>query len=216
MSNVCMMCLGTLHGSCLTESCACNQQYHNIEELSSHGKSDPSINEDENDSLEVDARENGGSRFPSSRNSEVRENGRFSSSAIRRRGRESSYKDQQSTGRKQAAKLYRLDRERDCEWSNRDNCGGGKHPIRGCISGKQQARHHGPDKTVSNNEAGNVHRICHYCHNRWHQANDASYDWNNPCVTPHSPESMSPAVLQAAVIDEMRYLGTKTLVEVND
>lgn len=88
--------------------------------------------------------------------------------------------DQQSTGRKRAALQYPLDREADCEWLGRLSQGGGTSPIAGCgidgrLNGKQQARHHGPDKNTLNNEHGNVHRICHSCHNRWHAANDKNY-----------------------------------------
>jgi hypothetical protein len=74
--------------------------------------------------------------------------------------------DQQSTGRKRAAKLYPLNPEAECEWSNRRSQGGGSHPVDGCgirpgsNVGFQQARHHGPDKNTLNNEKGNVHRIC--------------------------------------------------------
>src|ERR1700754_2326409 len=38
---------------------------------------------------------------------------------------DSSLKDQQSTGRKRAAKLYPLDPDKDCEWSQKKSCGGG-------------------------------------------------------------------------------------------
>ena len=91
-----------------------------------------------------------------------------------------SLKDQQSTGRKRAARMYPLDRSGDCEWLGKSNCGGGPHPILGCglngiPAGKQRARHHGPDKNTLNNDESNVHRICHSCHNRWHAANDPDY-----------------------------------------
>lgn len=92
---------------------------------------------------------------------------------------DSSLRDQQSTGRKRAAKAYPLNAEAQCEWSMKKNCGGGEHPIVGCHAGKQQARHHGPDKNTLNNERGNVHRICHSCHNRWHTLNDDGYVWGN-------------------------------------
>lgn len=59
------------------------------------------------------------------------------------------------------------------------NCGGGQFPIVGCLNGIQQARHHGPDKNTLNNERGNVHRICHTCHNRWHTLNDENYVWGS-------------------------------------
>lgn len=89
--------------------------------------------------------------------------------------REAALKDQQSTGRKRAAVLYPLNRNGQCEWRGRTVMGGGTAPITGCTDGTQQARHHGPDKNTLNNEQGNVHRICHGCHNRWHAANDPNY-----------------------------------------
>lgn len=91
--------------------------------------------------------------------------------------RDAALKDQQSTGRKRAAKLYPLDREAPCEWANIEKAGGGI-TIRGCETGKQQARHHGPDYNTLNNEPGNVHRICHHCHRKWHEANDPTKDEN--------------------------------------
>lgn len=94
----------------------------------------------------------------------------------RRWQQDSSLKDQQSTGRKRAAKLYPLNPESPCEWRGLRFAGGGKFPIVGCITGRQQARHHGPDKNTLNNEGGNVHRICHTCHNRWHANNDSGYE----------------------------------------
>lgn len=101
---------------------------------------------------------------------------------------DSALRDQQSTGRKRAAKMYPLDPEGDCEWRMQKNCGGGEYPIVGCMKGKQEARHHGPDKNTLNNEKGNVHRICHFCHNRWHTLNDPDYVWsaNHPKHNPWS------------------------------
>lgn len=89
--------------------------------------------------------------------------------------RDAALKDQQSTGRKRAAKLYPLDRSAACEWQSNPTAGGGI-TIRGCETGKQQARHHGPDYNTLNNEPGNVHRICHSCHRKWHEANDPHKD----------------------------------------
>ncbi len=92
-----------------------------------------------------------------------------------------SLKDQQSTGRKRAASLYPLDPKALCEWAGKENVGGGQNPISGCglrsgtFIGTQQSRHHGPDKNTLNNEVGNVHRICHSCHNEWHGKNDKDY-----------------------------------------
>jgi len=94
---------------------------------------------------------------------------------------DASLKDQQSTGRKRAAKLYPLNPDAYCEWSGKTNQGGGSHPINGCgirpnsSIGLQQCRHHGPDKNTLNNEVGNVHRICTPCHNEWHAKNDKDY-----------------------------------------
>lgn len=90
---------------------------------------------------------------------------------------DSVLKDQQSTGRKRAARWFPLDKTVLCEWAMKKNCGGGKFPITGCAMNLQQARHHGPDKNTLNNEKGNVHRICHSCHNRWHTLNDPDYTW---------------------------------------
>lgn len=103
---------------------------------------------------------------------------------IRTRKQKSDHqlKDQQSTGRKRAAKLYPLDKEAVCEWANKRGVGGGV-TIDGCgirldssgsptPVGKQQSRHHGPDYNTLNNDPGNVHRICHRCHNSWHAVND--------------------------------------------
>lgn len=92
-------------------------------------------------------------------------------------------KDQQSTGRKRAAKLYPLDRTATCEWANQKDVGGGIS-INGCgvrpnsVVGLQQSRHHGPDYSTLNNAPDNVHRICHSCHNTWHSANDSRKDEN--------------------------------------
>jgi hypothetical protein len=87
--------------------------------------------------------------------------------------------------------------------------GGGNHPIVGCVSGVQEARHHGPDKSTSNNEEGNVHRICHRCHNRWHAANNEDYDWNSTLVNSHSPRPQTDDERQQAILDELVYHGSK-------
>ena len=99
---------------------------------------------------------------------------------------DSVLRDQQSTGRKRAAQMYPLFPEEPCEWQKKKNCGGGNKPITGCVSGLQQARHHGPDKNTLNNDEGNVHRICHNCHNRWHTENDEGYVWGS-IYKEHSP-----------------------------
>jgi hypothetical protein len=93
--------------------------------------------------------------------------------------RDSTLKDQQSTGRKRAARMYPINPEAPCEWRGLRNAGGGQIAIVGCNDGIQQARHHGPDKNTLNNEEGNVHRICVRCHNRWHTKNDPIYTASN-------------------------------------
>lgn len=98
-----------------------------------------------------------------------------------------------SGGRKRAAELYPLDREKDCEWRLLSECGGGKVPILGCIGGKQVNRHHGPVKLTTRNERDNVHLICSPCHNLWHAKNDSVYDEVLFGTMPHIPRKMTPA-----------------------
>lgn len=119
-------------------------------------------------------------------------------------------KDQQSTGRKRAAVAYPLYQEEACEWRGKKNVGGNKS-ITGCINGLQQARHHGPDKNTLNNDEGNVHRICHTCHNRWHTLNDEGYVWGQ-IFEPHSPIEATPGEL----LEAQMYWATKTLVKAKD
>lgn len=118
---------------------------------------------------------------------------------------DATLRDQQSTGRKRAAEMYPLDKESECEWKMQRNCGGGTTPINGCADGKQQARHHGPDKNTLNNDEGNVHRICHKCHNRWHAKNDVDYVWG-AVFQPHSP---SPCSQDELIESELMWLGVK-------
>lgn len=123
----------------------------------------------------------------------------------RKQKRNSALKDQQSTGRKRAAKYYPIIPDAPCEWQRQANCGGGAYPILGCYEGKQKDRHHGPEKAVTNNEPGNVHRICAGCHHTWHAANDPDYDWNAPNLTPHNPRPMTPdEEVEAAINDHRR------------
>lgn len=92
-------------------------------------------------------------------------------------------KDPQSTGRKRAAKLFPLDKERDCEFLGKTHAGAipGLRGIDGCsirpnsTPGKQQARHH-LDYDTLNNDPDNVVRICHSCHRVIHEANDSHKD----------------------------------------
>ncbi|MGS2592214.1 hypothetical protein [Streptomyces hebeiensis] len=101
--------------------------------------------------------------------------------------------------------MYPLDRDADCEWKLQKNCGGGNSPIVGCVKGKQEARHHGPDKNTLNNDHGNVHRICHTCHNRWHARNDEDYVWGS-IYNNHSP---TVATLEEVALDELNWIGKK-------
>lgn len=96
-----------------------------------------------------------------------------------------------SAGRKEAAKLYPIDREAPCEWSGLANAGGGLFPIVGCIAGKQVHRHHGPDKTTTNNDPSNIHRICKSCHERWHAKNNGPYETDPSAYRrlPHKPRA---------------------------
>lgn len=107
----------------------------------------------------------------------------------RRNKPDAALKDQQSTGRKRAAKLYPLDRTAPCEWRGKDNQGGGIG-IRGCDNGLQQARHHGPDYNTLNNDPTNVSRICHVCHNRWHAANDGTKEDSYLIQYGHKPKQL--------------------------
>jgi hypothetical protein len=92
-----------------------------------------------------------------------------------------------SAGRKRAAMLYPIFDGMICEWAGLKNAGGGVVPIIGCDNNKLSSKkggegelvqgdvHHGPDKNTLENSPGNAHRICAYCHHRWHAANDKFY-----------------------------------------
>lgn len=195
---MCIPCRTNMHQFCLGISCACNHQSQQI-------GSEPSLtSQDDSSSPDI-------SEADVSEDDEPEETrGSLSGkSNTRRLKRDATLKDQQSTGRKRAARMYPLDAEADCEWKGKANCGGGKSPILGCHEGKQQARHHGPDKSVSNNEPGNVHRICHACHNRWHAANNATYDWNDTTVLPHKPTEQTKEEHALALINHLAYQGKK-------
>lgn len=122
--------------------------------------------------------------------------------------REGTLKDQQSTGRKRAAQLYPLTETDPCEWLGLKFAGGGKFPIVGCNSGIQQARHHGPDKNTLNNDEGNVHRICHKCHNRWHTRNDPEYE---PGSSQRPHDSRTLATTEEIMNNELYWSRNKTV-----
>lgn len=193
----CISCLSGRNWECVQNE-QCND---NVVDLP--GISDSS-NDPDSTSLATDqeVREDGGGVLESDENEVKRP--RTPVREVNTYKDDSALKDQQSTGRKRAAVMYPLDPEMDCEWARQKNCGGGSSPITGCISGKQQARHHGPDKNTLNNEAGNVHRICHNCHNRWHAKNDDGYVWGT-VLDLHSPSSAS---FDELVISERMWQGT--------
>lgn len=124
-----------------------------------------------------------------------------------------THKDPLSTGRKRAAHLYPIFKEEPCEWRGKKNCGGGKHPIIGCRNGFQRHRHHGPIKDPRHNEPGNVHRVCHHCHRRWHTMNDKDYDAKFNSKNPHKPEE---ATEEELIINEGYWELNKPKVNVGE
>lgn len=126
--------------------------------------------------------------------------------------REGTLKDQQSTGRKRAAKLYPLNSESPCEWRRLKFAGGGRYSIVGCMDGTQQARHHGPDKNTLNNDTGNVHRICHTCHNRWHTENDSVYT-PDTIGNRHDPDTRA---TPEEIVANIAYWANRKLVKAKD
>jgi hypothetical protein len=213
--SMCPMCIAGLPSCCLTGSCGSTDimlsDSQKPEATSESTKlSEPTIQATPSrivlgieitDDLQVNEHQSGGpSGLPE-------DEGYSRSDRSRSKGRRKG-SNTQSAGRKVAAKLYPLTGDAPCEWQGLGNCGGGDFPILGCLEGKQEARHHGPEKNVQNNEPGNVHRICHYCHYRWHAANDPTYDWNAGLWVPHNPRPLTVKEQQKQAIDYMRYLTT--------
>ena len=89
-----------------------------------------------------------------------------------------------STGRKRAAALLPTKEMAlsKCHWAGLKYAGGGIYPIVGCNGERApQHRHHGPDKSVLNNEVFvNLFAVCYWCHNRWHTLNDPTYQEPRP------------------------------------
>lgn len=134
----------------------------------------------------------------------VRENDGYDGTVSRPVGRPpknvGEFSDPISSGRKRAADVAPISVGLVCEWAFLKSAGGGVEPIQGCLGNPATDRHHGPDKSTLNNELGiNLHRICAYCHNRWHAANDQFYgperpsdnsEWLPETVewSPHNPD----------------------------
>jgi len=97
------------------------------------------------------------------------------------------YVDPISSGRKEAARKFPIEKGQKCEWAWLAAAGGGVAPITGCPGYPAEDIHHGPDKNTLRNVVGNVHRICTYCHNRWHGANDPHYGERPPADQPFVP-----------------------------
>lgn len=128
-----------------------------------------------------------------------------------------AYKDARSTGRKRAAKLYPIEVGQVCDWAWSKQCGGGISPIVGCTGRPAEHIHHGPDKSTFNNDPSNISRVCTYCHNRWHAANDPFYDKSRPDngepylpivpdgKTLYSTEDKAPATREEVFANELAF-----------
>lgn len=123
-----------------------------------------------------------------------------------------------STGRKRAVASFPITPGMLCEWSFLKFAGGGPIPIIGCGGNEighvknDGGVHHGPDKNTLNNEPGNVHRVCRFCHNRWHTLNDPFYGkrpengepflpLSGKIVAPHDSETL-------CTVEEINYSET--------
>jgi hypothetical protein len=110
-----------------------------------------------------------------------------------------------STGRKRAQMLYPITEGMQCEWAFLASAGGGIEPIVGCrgntINQTKEGphaghRHHGPNKNTIENSPLNVHRICTFCHNRWHALNNRYYGERPAADQPYLPVVPEGMVLQ--------------------
>lgn len=159
----CRKCLRDIHEKCETNCEAC------------HGLQLQTMRSDEGSNIGT-----GDGQFSSEINEvELEDDEAFGLSEETKFGKlDDSLIDPQSTGRKRAARIYPLDKTAPCEWRGINQPGGSLFPLQDCVDGYQQARHHGPDYSTLNNDAGNVHRICHKHHNRFHALNDPFKDAN--------------------------------------
>lgn len=123
-----------------------------------------------------------------------------------------------STGRKRAAIAKPITKGMVCEWSGLKFAGGGVEPIIGCRENEASDIHHGPDKDVLNNSDTNLHRVCDFCHNRWHTKNDKFYGARPVPGTPFIPlvpfnsrehDANTAATLEELVNNEIYWLANK-------
>jgi hypothetical protein len=121
-------------------------------------------------------------------------------------------RDPKSTGRKRAAVAFPLEEGMKCEWSQLKFAGGGFYPIVGCASNFATNRHHGPDKNTLNNVEGNVHRICAFCHNRWHARNDPLYSEHFGTESWKAHDPLTAASVVEVLENEAYWMGNKTPV----
>lgn len=82
----------------------------------------------------------------------------------------------EAAGRKRSVRAKPIKVGMICEWAYLYEAGGGIEPIEGCPGNPAAHIHHGPDKSVLNNDVvNNLSAVCTHCHNRWHVANDKYY-----------------------------------------
>ncbi|HRP59180.1 MAG TPA: DUF6272 family protein, partial [Vicingus sp.] len=91
------------------------------------------------------------------------------------------YKDQEAAGRMYAQRHFPIKEGEVCEWAWSKNAGGGVNPIIGCSGRPAKHIHHGPDKSVLNNDReSNISKVCAHCHNLYHARNDEFYPGTRP------------------------------------
>lgn len=87
----------------------------------------------------------------------------------------------EAAGRKRSVRAKPIRTGDLCEWAYLWEAGGGIIPIQGCPGNPARHLHHGPDKSVMNNDVvTNLSKVCTHCHSRWHVANDEYYKTPRP------------------------------------
>src|SRR6266568_5157517 len=107
--DICLSCRQDMHNECDPGICSCTHRAMVKDRGSERTEMDTSL-----ESNRVDGSE---------------QSWRVSVRDSRSKSSNRRLKDQQSTGRKRAAKLYPLRREANCEWQYLRFAGGGAHPI---------------------------------------------------------------------------------------